>query len=282
VFDYASDGDDNKVGAGYILFEKLPGHPMDWGNASAEQRDHIIEQMVGIYIKLETIQQTEIGRPVFKEGDCDEIVVGPAFFDYDTDGSCIPYGPFSTATNYYKAYVEHRRKLIDRGEIATTSPTDAALACKFLSDCVDSGLVHKDYDTGPYFLRHIDTRDVNFLVDSDFNVTGIIDWELAFVAPKQSAFQSPLFLFNFKHVYERQPSHEEEAFAQQFTKVGRRDLTELVRGGRKFFLFELSAATDPCNRDEFEEYLCGLMQSMDGRDEMVSWKRWKSNVEVGR
>jgi Ser/Thr protein kinase RdoA (MazF antagonist) len=43
VYDFAYDGDQNNpVGVGYILLEKLPGHPMDWSEASIEQKSHVL------------------------------------------------------------------------------------------------------------------------------------------------------------------------------------------------------------------------------------------------
>jgi hypothetical protein len=176
-----------------------------------------------------------------------------------------------------------RRTRIDRGEVAASAPKDAALACDYLVDCVDSGLVQEEYNSGPFFFKHVHTRDANFLVDSDYNITGIVDWELAFLAPKESAFQRLLFMFNMDHVLEgNRLSQDEELFAQQFTKVGRADLAKLIiRGGRKSFIFEMSAATDPYVGDQFEKLLCTLLQVMGASSSggAMSWEAWENMAQ---
>lgn len=45
-------------------------------------------------------------------------------------------------------------------------------------------------ELGPLFLCYIDSRDVNFLINAEYNITGVIDWELATITSKSSAFQS--------------------------------------------------------------------------------------------
>lgn len=224
---------------------------------------------------------SHIGRPIFENDASGGVGIGPAFFDYDTNASCIPQGPFSTSDEWYNACIEHRQSLIQRGEVATSAPEDAALACNYLLDSVDSGLVNRDYNSGPFYLKHVDTRDVNYLIDDNYTITGIIDWELAFAAPKESAFQSPVFMFNIEHVYQgNRLSPDEELFAEQFAKVGRDDLAQLVREGRKSFVFEMCAATDPTVRAQFERLLCTLWGSMnDQSEEELSWYEWKSMVQ---
>lgn len=49
VFDFAPDGDNNQVGAGYILLEKVQGRPMNWFQASQPQKEYIIQQLADIH-----------------------------------------------------------------------------------------------------------------------------------------------------------------------------------------------------------------------------------------
>lgn len=244
-------------------------------------KEYIIQQLVDIYIQLEGLQLSHIGRPIFENDASGGVRIGPAFFDYDTNASSIPQGPFSTSFEWYKACIEHRQSLIQRGEVATSAPKDAALACNYLLDCVHSGLVHGDYNSGPFYLKHVDTRDVNYLIDDNYTIMGIIDWELAFAAPKESAFQSPVFMFNIGHVYQgNRLSPDEELFAEQFVKVGCKDLAQFVREGWNSFVFEMCAAADPYDRAQFERLLCTLWGSMNDKSEKeLSWEEWKSMVQ---
>ena len=84
------------------------------------------------------------------------------------------------------------------------------------------------------------TRDVNFLVHDGYTITGILDWELVFFAPKEYAFQNPLFMFDMGHMMsENRLSPDDECFADRLETAGRNDLARLVRGGRKSFMFDV-------------------------------------------
>lgn len=51
VYDFALDGsEDNSIGVGYILLQKLTGRPMNWGEASTEQKNRIFRQLRDIYV----------------------------------------------------------------------------------------------------------------------------------------------------------------------------------------------------------------------------------------
>ena len=281
VFDFASDDPDNEVGAGYILFEKIPGHPMNWSLATPEQKSHVFDQLIDIYLQLEDLPMPAIGRPVFESQTKSGVAVGPAFFDYDAKGASVPCGPYSTTLDWYTALLNHRALLIDRGEFGTAAPHDALLANRHLYSCLRAGIVENEFNFGPFFLRHVDTRDVNFLVDDSYTITGILDWELAIFAPKEYAFQSPLFMFDMGHVLsENRLSPDDECFADRLETVGRHDLARLVRGGRKPFMFEMCMRTDPHTRPVFEEHLCVMQEILGGELWKVrSWDAWKASIQ---
>jgi hypothetical protein len=61
VFAYGLDDDlDNPVGVGYILMEKVSGHPMDWSQATTAQKLHVFRQMKDIYLQLELVTQRSL------------------------------------------------------------------------------------------------------------------------------------------------------------------------------------------------------------------------------
>jgi hypothetical protein len=120
-----------------------------------------------------------------------KVRAGPAFFDYDEGEKCIPRGLFGGSTEWYAACLEQHRQLICNGELAASSRSDALLANRYLP----SQLPHLAFTSdAKFYLKHVDSRDVNFLVDDDYNITGMIDWEMCIFAPKESAFQCPLFV----------------------------------------------------------------------------------------
>jgi hypothetical protein len=173
VYDCADDDDPlNPVGAGYILLEKLAGKSLVWHEASKVQKRKFTRQLADIYADLEQHSLNGLGRLQLSSMGLPE--AGPAFFEYGSRGNLIPFGPFSHSNDYYTALIQQRLQLIKTGEIASGSaPLDQYLVYMSLLDSLPPNA------SGPFFLRHVDSRDANFLVDDHYTITGIIDWELA-------------------------------------------------------------------------------------------------------
>jgi hypothetical protein len=280
VYDFALDGsEDNPVGAGYILLQKLAGRPMNWTEASTEQKNYIFRQLRDIYLEIEKIPQISIGRPTISDNQAHDIHVGPSFFEYDANRRSIPRGPFPTSFEWYKASINHRRDLILGGEIAVRDRSDALLVNSYLFNCIHR-VVDPIYSSNT-FLKHVDSRDCNFLIDHEYTITGIIDWELAFFAPKDSAFQSPLFMVDVRALYSGRPSIslDEEKFAREFEMVGRTDIANLIRNATKSRCFEFSIYTDPYKRDDFESLFAGAWRAIEGEEKEFSWTNWKDRIQ---
>jgi len=135
---------------------------------------------------------------------------------------------------------------------------------------------------GLSFLKHVDSRDCNFLVDTDYTITGIIDWELAFFAPKESAFQCPLFMVDVEKLYGGCPGigTDEELFARAFEYVDRPDIADIIRKGRKYRAIEYSIYTDTQNGDDFESLFAGAWRVIEGDNEEFSWDAWKKVAQL--
>lgn len=134
VFEVADDNDPhNPVGAGYILFEKIRGNPMDWELANESQKNKVCEQLADIYIKLENQPLNKLGHLQPSSSDpTSSFEVGPAFFAYGPTGKLNPVGPFTSSTEYYTALLKYRLNLVKTREIATTAPVDQYLVFRTL------------------------------------------------------------------------------------------------------------------------------------------------------
>jgi hypothetical protein len=53
-----------------------------------------------------------------------------------------------------------------------------------------------------FYLKHGDEKGDQILVDNEFNITGIIDWEWAQTDSKSAAFNSPIVLLPVTGFYE--------------------------------------------------------------------------------
>jgi hypothetical protein len=235
--------------------------------------------MRDIYLQLESVTQRSIGRPFPKTTEDGVPIVGPAVFDYDSTGSLIGYGPFSTLKEWFEKCMDQRKKLITTGEVATTAPDDALLVNRYLLDAVPD-IVNPLYNSGPFYLLHPDSRDCNYLVDDNFTITCVIDWETALFVPKDSAFKAPLFMVVVGAFYSGniEASVDEEMFAKEFDDIGRWDLAEIVRRGGGLRAFEMSISIDPFDREDFEVLFAGARRFVDGNGPS-SWEEWKAQYQ---
>ncbi|KAI0159980.1 hypothetical protein GGR52DRAFT_563798 [Hypoxylon sp. FL1284] len=131
-------------------------------------------------------------------------------------------------------------------------------------------------ESAPFFLRHVDSRDANFLVDENYNITGIIDWELAISTSKGSAFQSPLLLYNLGELYGEGLSTPSEE-GRRLSKILREEkgAVELsVLAEKKLhFRVEQVIEADPCEREQFESLFGGWWKLTNGV-ETFDWDTW--------
>ncbi|KAK5633574.1 hypothetical protein RRF57_009288 [Xylaria bambusicola] len=269
VYDCADDDDpSNPVGAGYILLEKLAGKPLAWHEASEVQKEKFSRQLASIYVNLEKHPLNGLGRVQLSSMGLPE--VGPAFFDYDPNGKLIPFGPFSQSNDYYRALIQQKIQLVRTGEIATSAPLDQYLVYMSLLDSLPPN------ESGPFFLRHVDSRDANFLVDDDYNITGIIDWELAICTSKGSAFQSPVLMYDLGEIYNEglsTPSEDEKRFSKILREE--KETAELSALAEKKMHFRVDQVieTDPWDRETFESIFSGWWKATNGV-ETFDWDTW--------
>jgi len=125
------------------------------------------------------------------------------------------------------------------------------------------------------FLRHVDSRDANFLVDDDYNITGLIDWELAIVTSKGSAFQSPLLLYNLGELYHKglsTPSEDEKRLSKILREKGAVELSALAEQ-KLYFRVDQVIETDPWDRQNFVRLFSGWWKVANGL-ETFDWDTW--------
>ncbi|PVH90774.1 hypothetical protein DM02DRAFT_709633 [Periconia macrospinosa] len=128
-----------------------------------------MRQLADIYTQLEKHPLRALSRLQPSSSSAGQPEVGPAFFNYDSSKRAVPFSPFNNIDNYYKALIQHKINLIKTGEIAPSTPLNQYLVYQSLLNHLPRS------EQGPFFLRHVDSRDINFLVNSKYNITGIID-----------------------------------------------------------------------------------------------------------
>ena len=186
---YAYSADTDLIGAPFILMESLQG------NAAVDLNDHLIhpEHKSSFYRSLAEYQ-VEISSITFPK--IGSLIRNP---DGTYDVGPLPRlgGPFSTATEYLRAWAKHTPFYGGTNELKEM--------CGNYGDEILGGVLAFPQrvselagriavrDHGPFPLIHPDFFHSNIIVDDNWKVLGVIDWEYAQSAPWETV-EFPLTL----------------------------------------------------------------------------------------
>lgn len=243
----------NFIGTPFMIMEKLPGTPLQWSDASPQQRTIVLEQLVEVFLELERHPFPATGSLSSETGEI---------------------GPFQSLTKALRSISEHEIEMIESGELSTLA-LDNYLSQRWRLERVQD-LVDGDAG-GNFYLKHFDDKGDHILVDEQYRITGIIDWEFASAECKSIAFGSPCMLWPVGEFYEgsNQLSHEETELADLFRRRNREDMAQLVLHGRKHqrFTFFLGSPVST-EREEFGSLFQGLRTAVSGEhtDSYLDWK----------
>lgn len=274
VFHHAIESPSNPVGVAIILMEKLKGSVLDWNRASKDQRTKVMEQLADIFLELDKYPFPATGSLVDSAGTIGGFAQVQLF-----KSPTASLGPFDALESSLDAILRQQLDLISEGELSSF-PVDTYLSHRWRMDMIPS-LVSSS-DGNQFFLHHLDDKGDHILVDEQYNITGIIDWEFASAEAKQLAFSSPCMMWPVGDFYDgkNELADEELEFADIFRRRGRPDMVEIVLNARKFqkFLFFLGGV--PVDQAEFEALFQGLRASMlaDGEEQLDSYQEWRKKA----
>lgn len=177
-FGIPSQGTDRGVGVCFLMMEELPGKPWD----GQEGATKIWKALAEIFDELARHPFQQAGSLLIDPSNnlpAVSAVASDRFVCLD------PYGPFETSGAYYAAWAEQHLDLIADGQLYPQFSVEAYLVYCFLRD---NAINLSDCDDNEFFLKHVDDKGDHILVDEDLNVVGIIDWQMARVAPRCEAF----------------------------------------------------------------------------------------------
>ena len=275
VFDLALDDADNPVGVGYILMERLPGRSLRWDLTTQDQRKKIMSQLADVFIELRKYPFGLLGS-FDRPGDTH---VGPYARELLTDFTetgMRALGPFSSLEEYHESSLRLILDLIIREEIYSQRAVDAYLIHRFLIDLIPS-ILPSERESPKYYLKHGDDKGDHLLIDEDFNITGIIDWEWAHTASPAHAFKSPIGFLPVGDFYKGIDTlgEDESVFAQLLEDKGHGELAGFVRRGRLQHWFTFCCGYDLVDWSGFLGLFRGLRDAAKV-DEGLDWGEWKA------
>ncbi|KAG6278872.1 hypothetical protein E4U48_000335 [Claviceps purpurea] len=297
VFDWACESDPtNTIGVGYILMEKLNGTSLHWPSATASQKEKIVRQYAEIMLELSRHPFDQLGTLVSKGSAAEsQIQVGTStdFTTFRSGDGGTPLGPFRSSKEAYRVSVEASIQMIMSGEVGRAeSALDIILAYQFGLDVLDrvsEQTATDDKGGEQFFLKHADDKGDHILVNEDFDIVGIIDWECCQTAPREVAFSSPQMMWPVKAFYDgsNELTEEELLLARVFRERGREDLASCVLHGRKVqrLLFVLGPLVVDEDKSTLAGLFMGLKRAFDGHDCKTDgqgvedeWEAWKAKA----
>ncbi|KAL4756106.1 uncharacterized protein BDW70DRAFT_154447 [Aspergillus foveolatus] len=196
TFGYELD-DVNNVRAAFVLMEFIAGssaidasggYEVHRGRITVERRSGFYREMASIQVHLSSIRLPKIGT-VIKHAD-NTFGVGP-----------LPGlgGPFSTATECFIAWAKHSKFPLTDDQIHRRT-AGSGWSQEILDSIHNFPLRLRTLaskisvcDNGPFPLYHPDLYQSNIIVNSSFQVLGVIDWEGVCTVPWE-VVQPPIFL----------------------------------------------------------------------------------------
>ena len=193
------------VGCRYILMESLPGTPGTGRFTEFVPNDHkkkTFAQLADIKVQLSKLRFPRIGRLLGGGLTMQESYTIEAFRPV----GCLysePCGPFDSAIDYYFSI---RRRDLDMAMRDDNShiTQDQRFGAWLRVQAVPI-IVQTEFNHGPFPLHHPDLNIANLMFDDEFNITGVIDWTGAFVAPVECFCIMPI---EFQR-YSKNPLHTE-------------------------------------------------------------------------
>jgi hypothetical protein len=280
VYGYQVESPENSVGASYILMQKMAGKPLDWNKASKEQRNRVMDQLANVFLELERHPFKMTGSMVLGDtlGKLGGFAQTPLFATPES-----PLGPFTTLDAAYSAAITQQLQTIANGEV-TSLTVDNYLAFRWRLSALPALLSSSDANEGPFYLKHFDDKGDHILVDENFDITGIIDWEFASAEAKNLAFSSPCMMWPVRQYCDgsNNLSDEEIQFAHIFNQRGRKDLGDLILNGRRWqrFLFFLGGGVST-DKAKFQSLFQGLLESFGTDDNQQlpwSYENWRQKA----
>ncbi|EWZ79050.1 hypothetical protein FOWG_16768 [Fusarium oxysporum f. sp. lycopersici MN25] len=176
-FGNKSQGTDRGVGVCFLLIEELAGKPWD-GQGDTYK---VWQGLAEILAELEKHEFHQAGS-LCVESPQDQPIISVTASDRFV---CLdPWGPFEKSADYYSAWAEQYLVLVTDGQLYPEFPVEAYLVYRFLKDKATELSLHDHV----FFLKHVDDKGDHLMVDEDYNIIGIIDWQMSRLVPRREAF----------------------------------------------------------------------------------------------
>ncbi|KAJ5654784.1 hypothetical protein N7490_001787 [Penicillium lividum] len=282
AFDYGISGDtNNKVGVSYILMEEMAGRtwnlqgPREKRSADDVDKERAWNGLADILIELKRHPFSKAGSLLPGPLPSEPIISAVASERFLV---MSPSGPFDTANDYYTSFVEQNMALIADGQLFTSFPVNSYLVFLFLRSEIQKLAPKSKHDLGTteqFYIKHVDDKGDHLMVDDELNIVGIIDWQMARVAPASEAFGPSLVTAEMSDIYNGLSSLtvHDLALARFLKAKGADDLADIMSKDERIRRFFFGLDID-FSWDETLLLIRGIWDAF-GIDRNTDWQVWK-------
>ncbi|KAH9211764.1 hypothetical protein DL95DRAFT_525548 [Leptodontidium sp. 2 PMI_412] len=192
VYSYSTDPA-NDIGAPYILMDYIDGtvatelrvaRNCELGSFGTPSQDRKFrEQMASIQVELSSFKFDRIGS-LYQDEKTSDFFIGP-----ETETG---KGPWTSSMDYFADLASHALQVC-----VADAELDVQTSCSFAVPILFKHLIslygQKSSWTGPFSLTNRDFGAHNLLVNGDFEIIGVIDFDGVMAAPMEVVAQYPAF-----------------------------------------------------------------------------------------
>ncbi|WWD05437.1 hypothetical protein V865_003514 [Kwoniella europaea PYCC6329] len=224
----------------YLFLDFVDGEPLHPAILNGEESPQRLAQVIPDYalfrIKIKSVPFDRIGSIYPDPLDSSSTTVGPLidlWFRFDDPPHFL--GPFLSNKERYLAQIDFNLEMVEKGKLY---PDDPNLIYLFHLDL--RALIHlyqkweEDTDERKFYLKHADDKGAHIFVNDEGHITGIIDWEWAYVTSKAEAFSPPLAMILPSSFWDGDNtlSSLEEMLITEYVNLGHSDLAKCVQEGK--------------------------------------------------
>ncbi|KAG5926199.1 hypothetical protein E4U42_003539 [Claviceps africana] len=179
----------------FIIMDEVFGKPLDTDNlcsSATDIQDRFIDEFVGILVQLHELEFPRTGSLYPDDADEEQPIIGPSLYMLENEMQVITgirreAPPALTTTT---DVIKYLRGVWEEFEAIPCFDFIKSYAKRHIFSQVSFANLLPDYcksspNLQPLALSHADLRRENILVDDDFRIQGIIDWEWVTILPRQ-------------------------------------------------------------------------------------------------
>jgi hypothetical protein len=164
----------------FVLMDLMDGKDRFYDSINdAKYRSRIVDQVADQMIQLASVQFRMVGSPnISTTRQNVGPFVDPSLCRLASSQKLLQIGPYASIREFHLAHVQQVLEGIASGFQYIGHETTAYLVhLELLAIVKELYPLQQDWDKAPFYLKHVDDKGDQWLMDDECNITAFIDWE---------------------------------------------------------------------------------------------------------